>query len=136
MGTRWAVGISSDPAIPPPGIFFFLQMYSKVCKWAHLQGNQGFIAYCTTSKNWKSPKCPSTRSDLNKLCNIHALEYCRLVILYAAKQEHSQTLFVSEKKQGAGTSLVVPWLRNHLSVQRMQVQSLIGEIRSHVPCGN
>ena len=31
--------------------FFFLQMYSKVCKWAHLQGNQRCIAYSTTSKN-------------------------------------------------------------------------------------
>ena len=44
------VYLSFDPVIPPPGIFF-LQMYSKVCKWAHLQGNQRCIAYSTTSKN-------------------------------------------------------------------------------------
>ena len=31
-----------------------------------------------------------------------------------------------------GTSLVVQWLRNHLPMQGMQVQSLVGELRSHM----
>ena len=34
-----------------------------------------------------------------------------------------------------GTSLVVQGLRIHLSMQDLQVQSLVGELRSHIPCG-
>ena len=33
------------------------------------------------------------------------------------------------------TSLVVQWLRLHLPVQGVQVQSLVGELRSHMPQG-
>ena len=33
------------------------------------------------------------------------------------------------------TSLVVQWLRLHLPVQGGQVQSLVGELRSHIPQG-
>ena len=32
-----------------------------------------------------------------------------------------------------GTSLVVQWLRIHLAVQGMWVQSLVGELRSDIP---
>ena len=32
-----------------------------------------------------------------------------------------------------GTSLVVQWLRIHLAVQGTRVQSLVGELRSHMP---
>ena len=35
-----------------------------------------------------------------------------------------------------GTFLVVQWLRIHLPTQGMQVQSLAGELRSHMPYGN
>ncbi|XP_059752342.1 D-aminoacyl-tRNA deacylase 1 isoform X2 [Balaenoptera ricei] len=35
-----------------------------------------------------------------------------------------------------GTSLVVQWLRIHLPVQGTRVQSLVGELRSHVPRGS
>ena len=35
-----------------------------------------------------------------------------------------------------GTSLVVEWLRIHLAVQRMQVWSLVGKLRSHMPRSN
>ena len=34
-----------------------------------------------------------------------------------------------------GTSLVVQWLSICLPVQGMQVQSLVGELRSHMPWG-
>ena len=34
-----------------------------------------------------------------------------------------------------GTSLVVQWLRPHLPMQGMKVQSLVGELRSHMPRG-
>ena len=34
------------------------------------------------------------------------------------------------------TSLVVQWLRIHLPMQGMQVQSLLSELGSHVPWGN
>ena len=33
------------------------------------------------------------------------------------------------------TSLVVQWFRLHLPVQGEQVQSLVGELRSHMPQG-
>ena len=36
---------------------------------------------------------------------------------------------------GAGTSLAVLWLRRHLPKPGMQVQSLVGELRPPVPCG-
>ena len=34
-----------------------------------------------------------------------------------------------------GTFLVVQWLRLHLPKQEVQVRSLVGELRSHVPYG-
>ena len=34
-----------------------------------------------------------------------------------------------------GTSLVVQWLRFCLPMQGLQVQSLVRELRSHMPCG-
>ena len=37
---------------------------------------------------------------------------------------------------GLGTSLAVQWLRIHLAVQGMWVQSLVRELRSHMPWGN
>ena len=39
------------------------------------------------------------------------------------------------KKLGRGTSLVVPWLRLLLPVLRVQVQSLVKLLRSHMPQG-
>ena len=37
---------------------------------------------------------------------------------------------------GAGTSLVVRWLRIYLPVQGMWVRSLVWELRFHMPWGN
>ena len=34
-----------------------------------------------------------------------------------------------------GTSLVVQWLRIHLAMQGLEVQSLVEELRSHKPGG-
>ena len=34
-----------------------------------------------------------------------------------------------------GTSLAVQWLRFHLPMKGVQVQSLVGELRSHMPQG-
>ena len=33
-----------------------------------------------------------------------------------------------------GTSLVIQWLRHHVSTAGVQVRSLVGELRSHMPC--
>ena len=33
------------------------------------------------------------------------------------------------------TSLVVQWLRLHLAMQGVQIRSLVGELRSHMPHG-
>ena len=38
-------------------------------------------------------------------------------------------------RKGAGTSLVVQWLRLRLPVQGVRVRSLVGELRSHMPGG-
>ena len=38
-------------------------------------------------------------------------------------------------KECKGTSLEVQWLRPHLPMQGVQVRSLVGERRSHMPCG-
>ena len=37
------------------------------------------------------------------------------------------------KTLSLGTSLVVQWLRHRLPMQGVQVQSLVGELRSHMP---
>ena len=42
----------------------------------------------------------------------------------------------STKMHPLQTSLVVQWLRIHLPMQGMQVQSLLRELGSHVPWGN
>lgn len=41
-----------------------------------------------------------------------------------------------EKKSDLGTVLVVQWLRFQLPMQGMQIQSLVGEVRYHIPCGH
>ena len=38
-------------------------------------------------------------------------------------------------KRKEGTSLVLQWLRLRLPVKTMQVQSLVRELRSHLPYG-
>ena len=49
------------------------------------------------------------------------------------KQDSLQKVLI---KKMMGASLVVQWLRIHLPKQGMRVQSLVGELRSHVPQGN
>ena len=39
------------------------------------------------------------------------------------------------KKKNEGTSLEVQGLRPHLLMQRVWVQSLVGKLSSHMPCG-
>ena len=46
-----------------------------------------------------------------------------------------QGIMPSEINQ-TGTSLVVQWLRIHLPIKGIQVQSLFQELRSHMPRGN
>ena len=46
---------------------------------------------------------------------------------------------IPKKKQlhlCGGASLVVQWLELCLPIQEMQVQSLVGELRSHMPHGH
>ena len=40
------------------------------------------------------------------------------------------------KQIPGGASLAVQSLRLHLPIQRVQVRSLVGELRSHMPCGH
>jgi len=46
-----------------------------------------------------------------------------------------EVLFKQTNKQTNWTSLEVQWLRLLLPTQGMQVQSLVGELRSHIPYG-
>ena len=39
------------------------------------------------------------------------------------------------KRSTPGTCLVVQWLRLPLPMQGVQVPSLVGELRRHLPCG-
>ena len=41
-----------------------------------------------------------------------------------------------EKKSHPGVSFMVQWLRPCLPIQGMKVQSLVRELRSHMPQGN
>ena len=45
-----------------------------------------------------------------------------------------ETFYQGCLKENVGTSLSVQWLRLHLPVQRLQVQSLAWELGSQVPC--
>ena len=62
--------------------------------------------------------------DLDKLVspevNMYTLEYRIHLML--------------NKNDLGGTFLVVQWLRLHLPMQGVQVQSLVRELRSHMPC--
>ena len=49
-----------------------------------------------------------------------------------APQNEKQILV---KNRYRGTSLLVQWLRLHLPMQGVQVQSLARELGSHIPCG-
>ena len=51
-------------------------------------------------------------------------------INYSYLKQNKQT-----KNQNYGTSLVVQWLRVHASNAGAAVRSLVGEPRSHTPCG-
>ena len=61
---------------------------------------------------------------------LHCWWECKLV------QPLWRTLWRFLKKLKIGTSLVVQWLRSHLPMQGMWVQSLVRELRSHMPPGN
>ena len=39
----------------------------------------------------------------------------------------------NDVKEGVGTSVMVQWLKIYLPKQRVQVQSLVMELRSHMP---
>ena len=47
-----------------------------------------------------------------------------------------RNVFILLKDPLQGTSLVVQWLRICLAVQGTQVQSLVGELRYHMPQSN
>ena len=50
--------------------------------------------------------------------------------------DKNNTCLFKKKILNAGTSLVVQWLRIHFAMQGMQVQSLVGELRSHTSQSN
>ena len=52
--------------------------------------------------------------------------------LYSINPVWKEATIGAEWQKG-GTSLAVQWLKIHLPVQGMWVQSLVGEFRSHIP---
>ena len=52
--------------------------------------------------------------------------------LYSINLVWTEATIDAEWQQG-GTSLAVQWLKIHLPMQGMWVQSLVGELRSHIP---
>ena len=42
---------------------------------------------------------------------------------------------MTERKEALGTFLAVQWLRLYLPMQGVRVQSMVGELRSHMPLG-
>ena len=83
----------------------------------------GFLA--ATEGDWDSH--PTSRRELH-LC--HLLE-SHVEFFFLKKVRGSNIL-----KNDIRTSLVVQWLRIHLPMQGTQVQFLVGELKSHTPCGN
>ena len=95
---RWAIGIFIilfDPAFPPLDIFSYRS--TQECGKGHIY-KVIRAALLIVAKNWKSPKCPSTGGDFNKLGNMHTLDCHTLVRLYAVKWGLPKlSIFVSEK---------------------------------------
>ena len=52
------------------------------------------------------------------------------------EEMESRTQRIQTKSVITGTSLVVQWLKIRLPMQGTQVQSLVGELRSHMLWGN
>ena len=67
--------------------------------------------------------------NICKRCDQQGLNFQNIQIAHITQEQ-------KKDKKWAGTFLVVQWLRIHLPMQGMQVRSLVGELRSHVPRGN
>ena len=55
--------------------------------------------------------------------------------IYEAKMDRIPPMLICYENACQGTFLVVQWLRLHFPMQRVWVQSLFGEVRSHMPQG-
>ena len=51
------------------------------------------------------------------------------------KLDTTERLHFTSRRDSEGTSLVVQWLRLRLPMQGVRVQSLVRELRSHMPLG-
>lgn len=98
---RWAIGIFIilfDPAFPPLDIFSYRS--TQECGKGHIY-KVIRAALLIVAKNWKSPKCPSTGGDFNKLGNVHTLD-CHTLVKLCSKMGPSQTFYICKRKrQGA-----------------------------------
>ena len=54
--------------------------------------------------------------------------------LRVIRNKNNRTVKKKKKALGRGTSLVVQGLRLYLPVGGVQVRSMVGELKSHVPC--
>ena len=57
-------------------------------------------------------------------------------VQFSESQKDLVTLEKDYEEEHTGTSLGVHWLRFHLAMKRTQVQSLVSELRFHMPLSN
>ena len=84
----------------------------------------------TTNNRWaRLPSCQ---------CYFHAKKERVYIYMFVPEDALRGICHKMQKHINArtGTSLMIQWLRIHLSMQSTQVWSLIGELRSHMPWGN
>ena len=95
----------------------------RCCPEGNLIPNQGLRAFCFLGPGSVAPSCEPAHLHHSTLCsNVSSSETCSDIL--------------SEISASHRPSLEVQWLRIHLQMQETQVQSLVRELRSHMPRGN
>ena len=80
---------------------------------------------------------PHEASLMGNLFQDHILNLCLKIAFtaYLAPMELTICRRLRHHNKSCGTSLVIQWLRIHLSMQGMCIGSLVGELRPHILAG-
>ena len=74
--------------------------------------------------------------ELHKVGELRGKVFCRFFKNHISKyKDIAKSSWYSVIYKDMGTALVAQWLRICLAMQRMWVQSLVGEVRSYMPQG-
>ena len=134
-GTRGTCPLNSSP---PPVFSFFLQpdwLQSPTEFWSGL----GWAGWTCTQRLWPKgdPEWPSLHKSQTPHPSrptsepIASRKLSRIVATFPLTPSWLWTVLI--KSVQTGTSQVVQWLRICLPLQRMRVQSMVRELRSHMP---